>query len=136
MKILGKEQPWSIVVLATLLIIAAVMGIIGAIATVSISVFLPVSSAVAVVAIIIAAIYIVLAYGLLIHHVVVWWLVFVFSALGLLGALIILFSIGISGLISVAISVVIVAIMLHKDTISAINPLKPIDVDWPGWSFE
>ena len=144
MKLLGKDQPWSILILVAVLLLGALGGIIAAIALAAFgsffAVFIPMIGAfmgvAALVVFLVALAYFALAYGLLVHNVLAWWIVFLFADIGLLGAIASLFTLGFGGLISLVIAVGIVAIMLHKDTISAIDPLKAIDVDWSGWSFE
>jgi len=144
MKLLGKDQPWSILILVAILVLGAIGGIIAAIALAAfgsfVAIFIPMIGAfvglAALLVFLVALAYIALAYGLWAHKVLAWWIVFIFADIGFLGAIASLFTLGFGGLISLAIAMGIVAIMLHKDTIGAIDPLKAIDVDWSGWSFE
>ena len=144
MKILGRDQPWSILLLVAVLLLGACGGIIAAIALAAfgsfVTIFIPMIGAfmgvAALLVFLVALAYLTLAYGLLVHNVLAWWIVFIFADISLLGAIVSLFTLGFGGLISLAIAVCFAAIMLHRDTISAIDPLKAIDVDWSGWSFE
>jgi hypothetical protein len=144
MKLLKRDQPWSILLLSALLIFGAVAGIIAAIAVMVlgavIGVFIPMLSifigAAAIIMFLVALAYIALAYGLLIHSSIAWWVVFIFADLGLLGAIVSVFTLGLGGIFPLIIAVGVVAVLLHKDTIGAIEPLKAIDVAWSGWSLE
>lgn len=151
MKLLGRDQPWSILLLAALLIFGAVSGTICAVllivfgsivvAFTSVVAFIPMLfvfiGVAAILIFLVALVYLALAYGLLIHNSVAWWIVFIFADIGLLGAIVSFFTVGFGiGLISLIGAVCIVAILLHKDTIDAIEPLKAIGIDWSGWSLE
>lgn len=145
MKLLGRDQPWSIILLAALLILGGVSGLICAVLLMAfgsiIGVLVPMLfvfiGAAALIVFVVALVYLALAYGLLIHNRVAWWIVFIVTDIGLLGAIVSFFTVGFgAGLISLVVAVGIAAILLHKDTIEAIEPLKAIDIDWPGWSLE
>lgn len=151
MKILGRDQPWSILLLAALLIFGTVSGVIcAALLMIFGSVVVAFSGAVAFIPVLfvfigvaaiyiflVAMVYLALAYGLLIHNSAAWWIVSIFADIGLLGAIVSFFTVGFGiGLISLIGAVCIIAILLHKDTIDVIEPLKAIGVDWRGWSLE
>ena len=145
MKILGRDQPWSILLLAALLILGGVSGLICAVLLMAfgsiIGVIIPVVfvfiGVLALIVFVVALAYLALAYGLLVHNSAAWWIVFLFADIGLLGAIASFFTIGFgAGLISLIVAVAIISILLHRDTIEAIEPLKAIDVAWSGWSLE
>jgi len=130
-----KKQPWGITLNCIVLALAAILSILGALGLALIGAALtwniglfPISGIFAGVAVFLLVFGIidgVLCYYLWQHNMYAWWIVLIFSGLGLISAI---FTLPF-GVISVLIGIVLVAGLLHKDTIKVIKP----GIDYKGW---
>jgi hypothetical protein len=130
-----KKQPWGITLNCIVLALVAIFSILGAIALAVLGTALnwtvgliPLSGIVAGLAffmLIFGIIDGVLCYYLWYHDVYAWWIVLIISVLGLISAI---FTLPF-GILSVLISIALVAGLLHKDTIKVIKP----GIDYKGW---
>jgi len=130
-----KKQPWGITLNCIVLALAAILSVLGAMAlallgtTVTWSVgLIPISGIFAGLAFFLLLFGIiagVLSYYLWYHNVFAWWIVLVLSVLGLLSAI---FTLPF-GVLSLLMSIALVAGLIHKDTIKAIKP----GIDYKGW---
>ena len=130
-----KKQPWGITLNCIVLALAAILSILGAIAlaflgtalnwTIGITPLSGIVAGMAFVLLIYGIVAGILCYYLWNRDIYAWWIVLVMSLLGLISAI---FTLPF-GVISVLISLVLVAGLLHKDTIKAIKP----GFDYKGW---
>jgi len=129
-----KKQPWGITLNCIVLALVATICILGAIALVFLGSMIstvgliPIAGIVAGVAFFMLLFGIVagmLCYFLWIHNVYAWWAVLIISGLSLISAIFTLPY----GILSVLMGIVLVAGLLHKDTIKATKP----SIDYKGW---
>lgn len=135
-----NKQPWGITINCIVLGLVAILSILGAIGLTLLGTALswtiglfPISAIFAGVAFFLFVFGIIdglLCYYLWNHNVIAWWLVLIISALGLISAIFTLPW----GILSVLLSVALVAGLLHKDTIKAIKPtISGKKIKYKGW---
>lgn len=135
-----KKQPWGITLNCIVLGLVAILSILGAIALAFLGAALdwtiglyPISGIVAGVAVFLLVFGIaagILCYYLWNHDVIAWWLVLIFSVLGLISAIFTLPW----GVLSVLISIALVLGLIHKDTIKAVKPtIGNKAIGYKGW---
>ena len=130
-----KKQPWGITLNCIVLGLVAILSILGAIALAFLGTsvtwtigLIPMSGIIAGLAFFLLVYGIVsgvLCYYLWDHNMYAWWIVLILSVLGLISAI---FTLPF-GILSVLISIALVAGLLHKDTIKAIKP----GISYKGW---
>ena len=134
-----EKQPWGILLNCIVLIIGGFFALIGAIWTGLagdyIGTLIPYAgmlTGIAVMLLFVAIIEFLLCYGLWIRHIIAWWILVIVGFLGILSAVWSMLSGNYMGWISLGITIALLAALLHKDTISAVNP----GIDWKGWALE
>lgn len=133
-----KKRPLGIKINVAVLLISASLALLGALAIMMLgaltymNIAIPILSLLGFAAFIIFLIGIaevILAFGLWNYKTWAWWILVVFGILGFVADIFAMIS-GTVSVIGMAIGVVLLLGLLHKDTIKAIKP----GIDWKGWS--
>lgn len=132
-----KKQPWGIIVNFIVLLITGILVLLVALAFMALGSLmeltdvLPIAGlmgAIVIMLLLLGVFELILAYGIWNHKLWAWWILVVFGVIGVITDIFAILS-GTVSIVGMIFGIVLLAGLLHRDTIKAIKP----NIDWKGW---